>query len=119
MLLKIGNIDFSDFVADLKVDKNYLTSDFSGRNAAGTMVIDVVASKYKISVTFRTMTVSEAQSLLSALSGYANLSITFMNPFTNATTTITSYIATPSVTYYRYSADLKLTKPFTIDFIEM
>ena len=119
MILKIGTTDFSNYVSALKVEKNYLTSEYSGRNAAGTMSIDVIANKYKITASFITLPVATTKTILSAISGYANLSITFMDPFTNTTQTKTCYIGTPSIEYYRLSNNMKMTKPFSINFIEL
>lgn len=118
-ILQIGTTNFDSYVAGLKVNRETIVSDYSGRNAGGTMSIDVVAHKWKISVTFKPLTTSQLSSLYGQISGYANLSVQFKNPFNNSMTSITAYTGTPAVDWYRYSTDLKLSKSFTIDFIEM
>ena len=116
---KIGNTDYSAFVSGLKIGHETIVSDKSGRNAAGSMSIDIVARKYKLYVTFRPMTVSEVNSLLNSISGFSNLSITFLNPFTATPTTITCYTNTPEVEYYTIQNSLQLTKDFSVNFIEL
>ena len=117
---KIGSTDFSPFVSGLKVGKETIVSDKSGRNAAGKMAIDIVAQKYKLYVTFRPMTESEVYTLLNKISGFAGLSVTFRDPFSSTyTKTITCYTNTPEPEYYTIQNNLKLTKDFSINFIEM
>lgn len=49
---EINYNDVSDLVSGLKVDYEVIISDDSGRTAAGTMVMDIVARKTKLEVTF-------------------------------------------------------------------
>ena len=81
-IFKIGATDFSDCVAGLKVSYETLVSDESGRNANGDMTIDVVNTKVKVSVSFRSMTAVEAQSFLAAVNDYV-INITFIDPKSN------------------------------------
>ena len=53
MLLKIGSLDCSDFLADLKISYETLVSDESGRNANGDMVLDILGEKDKVQIKTR------------------------------------------------------------------
>ena len=44
---KIGNEDFSSYVKSLKVNMEVIVADTSGRNASGTMCLDIVNRKDK------------------------------------------------------------------------
>lgn len=116
---KIGNVDFSPYVSALKIGHETIVSDHSGRNASGTMSIDVVAQKYKLYVSFRPMTAGEANTLLQSISSYSNLQVTFLNPFTALATTIRCYTGTPEVEWYTLQNGVQLTKDFSINFIEL
>lgn len=117
---KIGNTDFSPFVAKggLKVDYETLVADTSGRNAQGDMTIDVINHKYKVGVTFIPMKPSEVTTLMSAIDNYV-VTIYFQNPKTNALTEITAYTSTPSISWNTLATGIAQTAPFTINFIQL
>ena len=117
MYFKINNVDYSHLVSGLKVGYETLVSDQSGRNARGDTVIDVVNTKTKLYVTFRHTTVAEMRSLLGAINGYV-VSVSFLNPKTNALDTITAYTGTPEPEYYSIS-DKTIYKPMSLNFIEL
>jgi hypothetical protein len=117
MYFKINNNDFSGLVSGLKVGYETLVSENSGRNANGDTVIDVVNRKTKLYITFRHTTVAEMKNLLSAISGYV-VSVSFLNPETNALSTITAYTGTPEPEYYTIS-DKTIYKPMSLNFIEL
>ena len=115
--LKINGVDYSHLISGLKVGYETLVSDNSGRNAAGNTVIDVINHKIKVYTTLRHTTEAEMRSFLNAISGYV-VNITFLNPKTNALTTITAYTGTPEPEYYTISAST-IYKPMNINFIEL
>ena len=115
---KVGGVDYSHLVSGLKVGRETLVSDNSGRNAAGDTVIDVVNKKYKIYVTLRHTTSSEMYAFLRAIEGYV-VSVTFLNPMTNLPQTITAYTGTPEPEYYTIQSGKTIYKPMSINFIEL
>lgn len=116
--LKVNNVDFSHLVSGLKVGFETLVSDDSGRNANGDSVIDVINEKAKVYVTLRHTTQAEMESFLAAVRGYV-VNATFLNPRTNALTTITAYIGTPEPEYYTIQSNNIIYKPMSLNFIEL
>ena len=115
--LKIGSTDFSNLVSNLKVGYETLVSNKSGRNANGDTVVDVINEKNKVYVTLRHTTNAEMKSFLAAIKPYV-IDVTFLDPETNALTTITAYHGTPQPEYYTIS-DKTIFKPMSINFIEL
>lgn len=118
-ILKINNVDVSNFVSGLQASRQTLVSDTSGRNASGTMSIDIINHKWTIAVTFRPLNTTEASTLYNLIEGYAGLEVAFINPYTNQETIAICYTGTPTADWYRYSSNLKLLKSSKLDFIEM
>lgn len=117
MYFKINNVDFSHMVSGLKVGYETLVSENSGRNANGDTVIDVINRKIKVYITFRHTTNSEMAQLLAAIDDYV-VSVSFLNPQTNALSSITAYTGTPEPEYYTIS-DKTIYKPMSLNFIEL
>lgn len=117
MYFKINNTDFSHLVSGLKVGYETLVSENSGRNANGDTVIDVINRKIKVYITFRHTTNSEMAQLLSAINDYV-VNVSFLNPQTNALSSITAYTGTPEPEYYTIS-DKTIYKPMSLNFIEL
>ena len=115
---KINNVDYSHLVSGLKVGFETLVSDSSGRNAAGDTVIDVINRKVKLYVTLRHTTSAEMDSFLAAIGDYV-VNVTFLNPKTNALTTITTYTGTPEPEYYTIQDTTTIYKPMSLNFIEL
>lgn len=118
MYFKINNVDYSNLVSGLKVGKETLVSDNSGRNAQGDTVIDVINKKYKVYVTLRHTTDAEMAGFLSAISNYV-VEVGFRNPETKDITTITAYTGTPEPEYYTIQDDFVVYKPLNINFIQL
>lgn len=118
MYFTINEVDYSHLVSGLKVGKETLVSDNSGRNAAGDTVIDVINKKYKVYVTLRHTTDAEMASFLAAISDYV-VDVGFRNPETNAITTISAYTGTPEPEYYTIQDSLVIYKPLSINFIQL
>lgn len=117
MYFKINGVDFSGMVAGLKVGFETLVSSDSGRNANGDTVIDVINEKKKVYITFRHTTAAEMKSILAAIENYV-VEISFLNPITEALTTITTYTGTPEPEYYTIS-NKTIFKPMSLNFIEL
>ena len=115
---KIDGVDYSYLVSGLKVGRETLVSDNSGRNAAGDTVIDVVNKKYKLYVTLRHTTQDEMDSFLNAIMDYV-VTVTFLSPFTTEEITITAYTGTPEPEYYTIQNNHVIFKPLSINFIEL
>lgn len=115
-IFKIGNTNFSDLVSGLKVGYETLVSDSSGRNANGDTVIDIINTKRKVYVTLRHTTTTEMKNFLAAVEDYT-VNISFLDPKTNALTTIKTYIGTPEPEYYNVSKSIY--KPMNLNFIEL
>lgn len=116
--LKINNQDFSHLVSGLKVGKETLVSDKSGRNANGDTVIDIINQKYKVYVTLRHTTDAEMQSFLNAIKDYV-VTIEFLNPVTKQLEAISAYTGTPEPEYYTIQAKTILFKPMSLNFIQL
>ena len=117
MYFTINDIDYSHLVSGLKVGYETLVSDNSGRNAAGDTVIDVINRKVKIYVTLRHTTQEEMKSFLTAIKDYV-VNVTYLNPETNALSTVNAYTGTPEPEYYTIS-DKTIYKPMSLNFIEL
>ena len=117
MILKIGNKDFSDIVAGLKVNYETLVSDDSGRNANGDTVIDIVNRKIKLNINIRYTTEDEMQAFLKAVDPYV-VQVSFQDPKTKLAKSITAYTSTPSPEYYTASGNT-IYKPLSINLIEL
>ena len=115
---KVNGKDFSHLVSGLKVGKETLVSDNSGRNAAGNTVIDVINKKYKVYVTLRHTTGDEMKSFLSAINDYVVTAV-FLEPQTNELKSITAYTGTPEPEYYTIQNEHIIYKPMSINFIEL
>ena len=115
--LKINDKDFSSLVSGLKIGYETLVSDNSGRNAAGNTVIDVINRKIKVYVTLRHTTNAEMNEFLRSIKDYV-VNVTFLNPETNALSTINAYTGTPEPEYYTIS-DKTIYKPMSLNFIQL
>ena len=118
MLLKLGSLARSDFLADLKISYETLVSDESGRNANGDMVLDILGEKDKVQIKTRPLQKEEMQTLLTAIAPYV-LNITYMNPATQREKTIRCYTSTPTPAYKIYNGGQVLFDSLSINFIEL
>ncbi len=113
----VNGTDFSDLVSGLKVGYETLVSENSGRNANGDTVIDVVNKKVKLYVVFRPTTIAEMVKFLSAIEGYV-VRVSYLDPKTNTTKTITAYTGTPEPEYYSLTNKM-VYKSMSLNFIEL
>ena len=76
---------------------NDLSSENSGRNAAGEMLKDRIATKVKLELEWSGLTASQAASILTAILTDIFFSVTYQDPKTNANRTITCYAGDPQL----------------------
>lgn len=115
MLLKIGETDFTNYVAHQGISVTYSTlTTQSAQNARGDSVFDVINKKVKVAVTFKPLNAAEMSALLTAIEPH-NFDITYLDPKTNANITKNVYVSDPAVSVYMPD----LFNPLTIDFVEM
>jgi hypothetical protein len=113
---KINNTDFSMYVNELKVSKeaNYNAQT----NAAGNTVVDLINHKRTVEVGIIPVT-SEAMAQLQLLLDSFNVTITYLNPNTNALDTINCIIPDSNVEYYTIQAGNVSFKAFSLKFTEL
>lgn len=117
--LKINGTDISHLVKGLKIGYETLVAEDAGRNAEGTMVIDLrnIKKKVKIYVNFRPMFDNEMMNFLQLIDGF-QVEVSFRDSKTNTLTTATCYTGTPEPEYY-HIGDQVIYKDFSLNFIEL
>lgn len=120
MVFQIGGKDFTDIVQTYTTSYEVLLSEKSGRNARGTNVVDIVARKNKLSVTFMPMAAPRMKEFLTAIHPYV-INITYWDPKSDALKTINIYTGTPEITAIRMDAQASRRRydSFDLSFIEM
>lgn len=117
--LKINDTDISHLVKGLKIGYETLVAETSGRNAEGTMEIDLrsIKRKVKIYVTFRPMFDYEMVEFMNLIKDF-QVDVSFRDSRTNTLTTATCYTGTPEPEYYRIGSEV-IYKDFSLNFIEL
>lgn len=116
--LLLNDVDVSDLVKSLRIGYEVLQSDSAGRNANGDMVIDIVARKVKIYVTFRAMDNTEMTRVLEAIRNYV-FRVEYLDPKTNTNVTVQCYPGTPEPEYYCILDNRVLYKEMSLNFIQI
>lgn len=119
-VFQIGGKDFTDIVQKYTIGYEVLLSDKSGRNARGTNVVDIVARKIKLSITFMPMAAQRMKEFLEAIYPYV-INITYWDAKADALKTINTYIGTPEIAAIRMGAQASWRRydSFDLSFIEM
>lgn len=114
---KIGDKDFSNRVSSLKIKK---TSVYNAQtNANGDSVVDYINSKRTIDVGIIPLDAEELLEIQNAIAAF-NVSLSFLNPETNALETdVNCIIPSNDVDYYTIRADQTLTKAMDLTFTEL
>lgn len=113
--LKIGNLEIK--AQKLDISREPIWSSNTGRTASGKMAGDIVAQKYKLTVTLPPLNDKEAASFDAAiLPTFFN--VTFKNPTTNSMVTKKMYASSPKYPVYSYADELPRYVGVAIDFIE-
>lgn len=114
---KIGDKDFSNRVSKLKITKSSVYN--AQTNANGDSVVDYINSKRKIDVGIIPLSAEELMEVQSAIAAF-NVSLSFLNPETNALETgVNCIIPGNDVEYYTIRADKTLTKALNLSFTEL
>lgn len=112
----INDIDYSHCISELKVGTN---ANYNAQtNAAGDSVVDYVNKKRVIEVGIIPLNQTTLTNLTRAIDNF-NVSISFLNPTTQALETINCIIPTSNVEYYTIQVDKVMSKAFTLQFIEL
>ena len=114
---KIGNVDFSMYVSELKINKDYNYN--AQTNAAGDTVVDYINSKREIEVGIIPLNDTAMANLQTAIDAF-NVSISFRNPKTNALEeNVNCIIPSNGIEYYTIQANKVMYKEFELKFIEL
>lgn len=115
--VKINNVDYSSMVNALAVNKSATYN--SQTNAAGDTVVDYIGAKRTFTIGIIPLTNTKALDLLKAIDGF-RVSLTFLNPLTNALEeNVECIIPANNVEYYTIQADKVMYKAFNLTFIEL
>lgn len=114
---KINNIDFSNCVNELNIDKK---AEYNAQtNAAGNTVVDYINSKRTIQVGIIPLNAEDMRYLLTAINGFS-VSISFMNPLTNSLEeNVSCIIPDNGVDYYTIQAGKTMFKKIKLKFQEL
>jgi hypothetical protein len=113
----INNNDYSMYVKSLKV-KN-ITNYNSQTNAAGNTVVDKINVKRQIEVGIIPLSATATQTLLTDLSGF-NVTLSFLNPYTNAIeANVNCIIPDTDISYYTIQANNVRVNEFSLTFTEL
>lgn len=114
---KIGNVDFSMYVSELKINKDYNYN--AQTNAAGDTVVDYINSKREIEVGIIPLNDTAMTNLQAAIDAF-NVSISFRNPKTNELeTNINCIIPDNQIEYYTIQTNKVMYKELKLTFIEL
>lgn len=113
--LKIGDLEVK--AQKLDISREPIWSSSTGRTASGKMVGDIVAQKYKLTVTLPPMSDKEAASFDAAILP-AFFNVTFRNPTSGKNVTKRMYAGTPKYPVYSYVNNLPRYVGTAVDLIE-
>ena len=114
---KIGDVDFSHCVNNLKVNKTHTYTP--QMNAAGNTVVDYLNTKHTIEVGIIPLDDAEMMALQNAIDAF-NVSISFRSPLTGALKeNVNCILPTEAIEYYTIQAGEVLYKAFTLTFTEL
>lgn len=113
--LKIGNLEVR--AQKLEISREPIWSKNTGRVADGTMKGDIVAQKYKLTITLPPMSDSEAASFDAAILP-AFFNVTFKNPSTGKNVTKKMYASSPKYPVYSYVDEFPRYVGVAVDLVE-
>ena len=116
---KIGGTDFSMYVNELKINKNYVYK--SQTNAAGNTVVDMssINAKRTIEVGIIPIDAAAVKSIENAINGFY-VTISFVDPNSGKLiNNVKCIIPSSDVEYYTIRADKVSFKAFTLKFYEL
>ena len=88
------------------------------RNSQGKMFIELIATKYKLDVSWGVLTQEEITVLLTAIKP-VSFTVTFLDPESGTDKTITCYKGDRSIPLLTYVGGVAQWKDFKVNFIEL
>lgn len=92
--VKINNVDISKYLSNQSQVGWYDVSRDSGREtttADGKMILNVIATKYRLDLVTRQLTRDEVVDFFAQIRLQPTMTVEFLNPFTNTWKTISAY----------------------------
>ena len=124
--VKINGVDISKYLSNQSKIGWYDVSKNSGRdvtNADGTMVLNVVSTKYRLDLATRPLTEDEVVDFYSEIIKAPTMEVEFLNPFTKQWKTIQCYrgdrSAQSMLPYITPDGLIELYNPITQAIIEL
>ena len=124
--VKINNVDISKYLTNSSKSGWYDVSKNSGRNvsnADGTMILNVIATKYRIDLVTRPLTEDELVDFFVEIIKSPTMTVEFLNPFTKEWKTINCYrgdrTAQSMLPYETVDGLIELYNPITQAIIEL
>ena len=124
--VKLNGVDISKYLSNQSVVGWYDVSKNSGRdvtNADGTMVLNVVSTKYRLDLVTRPLTQYEVVDFFAEIVKAPTLTVDFLNPFINQWQTISCYrgdrSAQPMLPYDTPDGLVELYNPVSQAIIEL
>jgi hypothetical protein len=103
----------------IKISRNKLWSDGSGRSLTGKWLGSIKARKYKLEVAWRQLSDSEADTLVSAIDSADYFTVKFVDPYSRgAYKEITCYAGDVDLEVYSYNDKYKTYKGINCSFVE-
>ena len=114
---KIGSNDYSNCVSGLSINTSHVYN--TQTNAAGNSVVDYINSKRKIEVEVIALDAVKMLKLQQDINAFS-VSITFLNPYTNALEeNVKCIIPSNDVEYYTIQANKTMFKAAKLAFTEL
>lgn len=93
-LVLINGVDVSKYLSTDSKISWYDVSKDSGRettNGNGDMILNIINDKYRLDLVTRVLTDEEVAEFFAPINSSPTMTVTFLNPFTNSSKTITCY----------------------------
>lgn len=119
-VFKIDSVDFTSYLAPggIKVEPEVLLSSNSGRSSTtGDNLVEIVATKHKITVITTPLSEAQKRALAAALSDFV-VNVQAPDPETGALTTYNCYISTPAYLTLCKVGGVQYYESITMSFIE-
>lgn len=113
---KINNVDFSMYVNKLKVGTKHKYK--ARENSNGDLRVQKKNTKYVVEVGIIPLDATSTKALLDEVNKF-QVSITFMNPDTNALETINCYIPEHAQDYYTIQSGKTLLNAYSLTFTQL
>ena len=116
-VLQIGGVAVSD-PSEMTWTLTDLSSDNSGRNAAGDMLKDRIAQKVKLSCKWAYLSQSDAATLFQKVNTSIFFSVTYPDPLQGTNVTSTFYVGDRTAPMFYYKNSIPGWKDIAFDFIQ-